>query len=109
MSLIILIYIFRKGITIGLIGYSHSCQSSFSSRRVLYEDYRFDLNGHSPLTEKFLRSRRMLKQSGTQLFITHPQISQVPSISIESYDNEIKRAARLCRIVRAQKHKFVLF
>ncbi|CAF3353758.1 unnamed protein product [Rotaria sp. Silwood1] len=74
-------------------------------RRVLFEDYRFDLNGNSPLTEKFLRSSQMLKNTGTQLFISHPQIIQVPSVSAETYDNEIKRAAKICRIVRAQKHK----
>jgi len=51
----------------------------------------------------------MLKKAGTQLFITHPQITQVPSVSAETYDNEIKRAARICRVVRAQKHKLVLF
>ncbi|CAF0971123.1 unnamed protein product [Rotaria sordida] len=74
-------------------------------RRVLYEDYRFDLNGNSPLTEKFLRSSQMLKNTGTQLYISHPQIIQVPSVSAETYDNEIKRAAKICRIIRAQKHK----
>ncbi|CAF0729979.1 unnamed protein product [Rotaria sp. Silwood1] len=74
-------------------------------RRVLFEDYRFDLNGNSPLTEKFLRSSQMFKNTGTQLFISHPQIIQVPSVSAETYDNEIKRAAKICRIVRAQKHK----
>jgi len=47
----------------------------------------------------------MLRKSGTQLFITHPQISQVPLVSAETFDNEIKRAARICRVVRAQKHK----
>ena len=51
----------------------------------------------------------MLKKAGTQLFITHPQITQVPTVSAETYDNEIKRAARLCRVVRAQKHKLVKF
>jgi hypothetical protein len=51
----------------------------------------------------------MLKKAGTQLFITHPQIIQVPSVSAETYDNEIKRAARICRVVRAQKHKLILF
>jgi len=81
----------------------------FNSRRVLFEDYRFDLNGNSPLTEKFLRSRHMLRKSGTQIFITHPQISQVPLISAETFDNEIKRAAQICRVVRAQKHKLVTF
>jgi hypothetical protein len=67
------------------------------------------MNGNSPLTEKFLRSNRMLKKAGTQLFISHPQITRVPLASAESYDNEIKRAARICRLVRAQKHKLVLF
>ncbi len=75
---------------------------------MLFEDYRFDLNGNSPLTEKFLRSRQMLKKAGTQLFITHPQIIQVPSVSAETYDDEIKRAAQICRLVRAQKHKLVI-
>lgn len=82
---------------------------SVSSRRVSFEDYLFNLNGYSPLTEKFLRSSRMLRKSGTQYFIPHPQITQVPSFSTETYDNEIKRAARICRLVRAQKHKFVSF
>jgi len=75
---------------------------------VLFEDYRFDLNGNSPLTEKFLRSRHMLKKAGTQLFISHPQITQVPTVSAETYDDEIKRAARFCRVIRAQRHTFVL-
>ncbi|CAF2036866.1 unnamed protein product [Rotaria magnacalcarata] len=74
-------------------------------RRVLFEDYQFDLNGNSPLAEKFLRSSHMLKNSGTQLLIPHPQIIQVPSVSAETYDEEIKRAAKFCRIVRAQRHK----
>ena len=65
------------------------------------------MNGNSPLTEKFLRSRHLLKKSGTQLFITHPQISQVPTVNAETYDKEIERNARMCRLVRAQKHKFV--
>ena len=51
----------------------------------------------------------MLRRSGTQLFIPHPQIAQVPSVSAESYDKEIKRAARICRLVRAQKIMFVLY
>ncbi len=76
---------------------------------MLFEDYQFDINGNSPLTEKFLRSRHMLKKAGTQLFITHPQIIQVPTVNAETYDNEIKRAAQFCRVVRAQRHKFVLF
>jgi hypothetical protein len=75
---------------------------------VLFEDYRFDLNGNSPLTEKFLRSRHMFKKAGTQLFISHPQITQVPTVSAETYDDEIKRAARFCRVIRAQRHTFVL-
>jgi hypothetical protein len=87
----------------------HVIISDFYSRRVLFEDYRFDLNGNSPLTEKFLRSRQLLKKAGTQLFISHPQIIQVPLLSAETYDNEIKRAARICRTVRAQKHKLVVF
>ncbi len=81
----------------------------FYSRRVLFEDYRFDLNGISPLTEKFLRSSHMLKKAGTQLFISHPQISQVPAASGETYDSEIKRTAHFCRIRRAQRHKLVRF
>ncbi len=74
---------------------------------MLFEDYRFDINGNSPLTEKFLRSRQMLKKGGTQLFITHPQITQVPTVNAETYDHEIKRAAQFCRLVRAQRNKFV--
>ena len=74
------------------------------SRRVHFEDYLFDLNGYSPLTEKFLRSSGMMRQAGTQLFIPHPQISRVPTVSVEAYDDEIKRAARICRLLRAQKH-----
>ena len=81
----------------------------FSSRRVVFEDYLFDMNGNSPLTEKFLRSSHMLKKAGTQLFITHPQVTQLPLASAETYDNEIKRAAHICRTVRAQKHKSVEF
>ncbi|UJR25363.1 hypothetical protein I4U23_006713 [Adineta vaga] len=74
-------------------------------RRVLFEDYRFNINGYSPLTEKYLRSRHMLKKAGTQFFISHPQISQVPTIEVETYEKEIQRTAQFCRIVRAQKHK----
>ena len=74
------------------------------SRRVHFEDYLFDLNGYSPLTEKFLRSSGMMRQAGTQLFIPHPQISQVPTVNVETYNDEIKRAARICRLLRAQKH-----
>ncbi|CAF2747926.1 unnamed protein product [Rotaria sp. Silwood2] len=84
--------------------YKHT-HDPIPDRRVLFEDYRFDLNGNSPLAEKFLRSSQMLKNTGTQLFISHPQIIQVPSANDETYDNEIKRAAKICRIVRAQKHK----
>ena len=75
----------------------------------MYEDYLFDLNGYSPLTEKFLRSSNMLRKSGTQMFIPHPQITQVPSINAESYEKDIKRAARLCRLVRAQKILYMPF
>ena len=78
------------------------------SRRVQYEDYLFDLNGYSPLTEKFLRSSHMLRKAGTQMFVPHPQITQVPSVSAESYEKEIQRAARLCRLVRAEKNLYVL-
>ncbi|CAF0864620.1 unnamed protein product [Adineta ricciae] len=74
-------------------------------RRVLFEDYRFNMNGNSPLTEKYLRSRHMLRKAGTQFFISHPQINQVPTVEAETYGKEIKRTAQFCRIVRAQKHK----
>ncbi|CAF0806928.1 unnamed protein product [Adineta steineri] len=84
--------------------YKHT-NDPLPDRRVLYDDYRFNLNGNSPLAENYLRTSHMLKKAGTQLFISHPQISQVPTVNAETYDKEIKRTAQFCRIVRAQKHK----
>lgn len=105
--------LYRLSANINLLGFNINFRFFFFlffySRRILYEDYRFDLNGRSPLTEKFLRSSRMLRNVGTQLLIPHPQIVQVPSINVETYDDDIKRAAKFCRIVRAQRHKLVIF
>ncbi|CAF1085286.1 unnamed protein product, partial [Didymodactylos carnosus] len=84
--------------------YKHT-NDPLPDRRVIFEDYLFDLNGNSPLTEKFLRSSHMLKNAGLQLYIPHTQITKYPPKHLETYDDEIERAAKICRMVRAEKQR----
>lgn len=65
----------------------------------------FDVYGHSPLVEQFLRMQKLSKDSGTSVLIQRTEIKSLPPLSAPTYRQVIRKSLKISKALTSDFKK----
>lgn len=65
----------------------------------------FDVYGHSPLVEQFLRMQKLAKDSGTSVLIQRTEIKSLPPLSAPTYREVIRKSLKISQALTSDFKK----